>query len=280
MAAFLTEPSLDFSCMGDPETWAGRLEGALLAHGTIRRRDGMVAALDGYDEGGWWVQDAAAALPALLLHSACSGLSGKKVIDLCAAPGGKTAQMVGMGGDVTAIDNAPERLKVLNENMKRLKMSPTVITTDGTTYSLDEKVDAVLLDAPCSATGTLRRRPDILSHDKAPDLKTFTSTQKDLLANAATWLKPGGVMVYATCSILKAEGEDITATSPQGLTPLAIKPDEIPGVEMTIDKSGFARVMPDAVRVQDAKIIPEDMDRSANIPQGNDGFFIARFIKA
>jgi 16S rRNA (cytosine967-C5)-methyltransferase len=280
MAASLEEPSLDFSCAGNTQEWTQRLGGALLAHGTIRRRDGMAAALDGYDEGGWWIQDAAAALPALILRGGTTGLNGKTIIDLCAAPGGKTAQLVAMGGDVTAIDNAPERLKTLEENMKRLRMSPAIVKADGTAWAPEEEVDVVLLDAPCSATGTLRRRPDILSHDKPPDLETLTTTQKDLLAAAAKWLKPGGVLVYATCSILKAEGENIAASPPEGLRPLEIRPDEIPGVGITVDGHGFARVMPDAVRVEDAEIIPADMDRSANIPQGNDGFFIARFIKS
>jgi 16S rRNA (cytosine967-C5)-methyltransferase len=280
MAASLKEPSLDFSCTADIEEWARRLDGALLAHGTVRRRDGMVTALDGYDAGGWWIQDAAAALPALILQNACTGLKGKRVVDLCAAPGGKTAQLVSMGGEVTAIDNAPERLEILSENMERLKMSPEIVTDDGTEWTPGDVVDAVLLDAPCSATGTLRRRPDILSRDDAPDLKSLNRLQKDLLAAAAAWLRPGGVLVYATCSLLKAEGENIAEAPPEGLSALAIKPDEIPGVELMVDKNGFARVMPDAVKTEEARIIPPDMDRPANIPQGNDGFFIARFIKS
>ncbi len=289
MASFLAEPSLDFTCASTPELWAEKLNGVMLAHGSIRRRDGNPATMDGYDDGGWWVQDAAATIPALLLQSTLiasegrssdSDLNGKTVIDLCAAPGGKTAQLVAMGADVIAIDSSAERLKTLKANMKRLNMTPAVITADGTSWTPDEKVDAVLLDAPCSATGTLRRRPDILSHDHSPDLDTLNKAQQDLFAAAATWLKPGGVLIYATCSILKAEGEHIVKHIPTGLTASPISPDEIDGIKMTINADGYARVMPDAIDVTAAKITPEDMDTTDDIPQGNDGFFIARFIAA
>jgi len=279
MAAMLSEPSLDFTCAEDAEGWAAKLDGALLAHGTIRRRDGNPALLDGYDDGKWWVQDAAATLPALILEKVMGGMAGKSVIDLCAAPGGKTAQLVAMGADVTAIDSSAERLKTLNANMKRLNMSPDVITADGTSWTPDAPVDAILLDAPCSATGTLRRRPDILSHDQAPDLKTLNKAQRDLMKAAAKWLKPGGVMVYATCSILKAEGERIMENLPHTLSINPIESNMINGINLKIDEQGFARVMPDAVDTKDAKITPEDMDSTANIPQGNDGFFIACLTK-
>ncbi len=282
MASFLSEPSLDFSCANDPHAWASKLNGALLAHNTIRRRDGNPTTMDGYDDGGWWVQDAAAAIPALLIKSTLAlsdgSLNGKTIVDLCAAPGGKTAQLVAMGANVIAVDSSVDRLKTLKANMDRLKMAPTIITADGTAWTPPEKVDAVLLDAPCSATGTLRRRPDILSHDQAPDLDMLNDIQHRLLAAAATWLKPGGVLVYATCSILKAEGEYIVKNIPSGLSQAPIKADEIDGINMTINDKGYARVMPDAVDVMAAKITPEDMDTINDIPQGNDGFFIARFI--
>ena len=284
MTSFLTGPSLDFSCIEHPEKWATRLKGTLLAHGSIRRRGGMVTTLDGYDEGGWWVQDAAATLPALLLQSAFNSspdtITGKNVVDLCAAPGGKTAQLVAMGANVTALDSSAERLKTLTANMKRLKMSPEVVTADGTTWSPSEKMDAVLLDAPCSATGTLRRRPDILSHEQAPDLQTLNNAQCRLLASSAEWLKPGGILVYATCSVLKSEGEDIVDNLPSGLTILPIKADEIDGISLKINDKGHARVMPDVIGTSAIKIMPEDIDSTDDIPQGNDGFFIARFVKS
>ena len=280
MASFLKEPSLDFSCVRDPDDWAKRLDGALLAHGTVRRRDGMVTALDGYDDGQWWVQDAAAAVPAQLLKAACGEMAGKHIIDLCAAPGGKTAQLIAMGADVTALDQSGARMKTFSGNMKRLQMTPETIVADGTAWTPSEKVDAVLLDAPCSATGTLRRRPDILSHENAPDLKGLNTIQRDLFAAAAAWLKPGGILIYATCSILKTEGEAIVADLPAGLTPSPIDQGEIDGMSLTLNEHGHARIMPDAVDIAAAKIIPEDMDSTDDIPQGNDGFFIARFIKS
>ena len=279
MRAFLSEPSLDFSCKNNPEEWAKKLDGALLGHESIRRRDGNPALLEGYDEGNWWVQDAAAALPAIILQKVSSQFINKTVVDLCAAPGGKTAQLVAMGANVTAVDNAPERLKTLKANMSRLQMSPEVITADGKTWTPSVLVDAVLLDAPCSATGTLRRRPDIFSHEQAPDFKTLNTLQKDLLHASAKWLKPGGVMVYATCSILKIEGEHILENLPKDVSVHPLKEDDIEGINLQIDENGFARAMPDAVLLNNAKFIPEDMDSSENIPQGNDGFFIACLIK-
>ena len=154
----MSEPSLDFSCKNNPEEWAEKLDGALLRHDSIRRRDGNPALLDGYDKGNWWVQDAAAALPAIILQKVSSQITSKNVVDLCAAPGGKTAQLVAMGAKVTAVDNAPERLKTLKANMSRLQMSPEVIAADGKTWTPNELMDTVLLDTPCSATGTLRKK--------------------------------------------------------------------------------------------------------------------------
>ena len=173
----------------------------------------MVNALDGYDDGAWWVQDSAASLPAMLLGD----IKGKRVIDCCAAPGGKTAQIIASGAEVIALDQSAERMKILKANMTRLKMTPEIVVADGMTYETDGLVDAVLLDAPCSATGTIRRRPDILSHQNPPDLALLNRLQKGLLEQAATWLKPGGVLVYATCSILKDEGEAIIQSLPPSL---------------------------------------------------------------
>ena len=275
----MQEPTLDFSCAEHAEDWAERLEGSLLASGSLRRRDGNPALLEGYDEGKWWVQDAAAAVPALILEKVSGALNGKTVIDLCAAPGGKTAQLVAKGANVTAIDSSAERLKTLHANMKRLKMAAHVVTADGTTYTPEAPVDAVLLDATfVQQQGHYGADPISFVMTKLI-LKTLNKAQKDLLYAAATWLKPGGVLVYATCSILKAEGEAILASLPKGMTIHQVQADDIDGIELTIDEHGFARIMPNAIKTNEAKIMSKDMDSTDDIPQGNDGFFIACLTK-
>ena len=270
MASLLAPPPLDLRPKNDASGWAERLGGMAMPHGSVRLSEGMVSALDGYDEGAWWVQDAAASLPVM----AMGDLNGKTVIDCCAAPGGKTAQLEAAGAAVIALDQSAARMKTLQENMSRLGLNPNVVVADGTTWQPDELVDAVLLDAPCSATGTIRRRPDILSHKTAPDLAMLNALQSALLNQAAAWLKPGGVLVYATCSVLKAEGEAIAATAPAGLEPCPITADDAPGFILTPSDGLAVRVMPDAI-----KFDPQDLDTSANIPQGNDGFFMAKFTK-
>ena len=271
MASLLAPPPLDIRPKANAEDWAEKLGGVVTPHGSIRLTDGMVSALAGYDDGAWWVQDAAASLPALLLGD----INGKRVIDCCAAPGGKTAQLCAQGADVIALDQSAERMKILTTNMTRLKMTPEIVIADGMRYTPDHGlVDAVLLDAPCSASGTIRRRPDILTHQKAPDMALLNRLQKGLLAQAATWLKPGGVLVYATCSILKQEGEEIIASAPQSLKPVPINADDIPGFNATQSEGFGLRIMPNALQ-----LTPQVLDSGRNIPQGNDGFFIAKFMK-
>ena len=154
-------PQLDITPAKDAETWARRLGGTLIDNRTVRREfDGDPTQLDGFAEGAWWVQDAAAALPASLFGT----LAGRRVIDLCAAPGGKTAQLIAAGADVTAVDTSERRLRVLRRNLKRLGLEAILVQADGRKFLPEDKVDAVLIDAPCSATGTLRRRPDVLMH--------------------------------------------------------------------------------------------------------------------
>ena len=265
MASLLMPPPLDLRPKTDAKGWAKRLDGLATPHGSIRLSEGMVPTLDGYDDGAWWVQDAAASLPALMLGE----VEGLTVIDCCAAPGGKTAQLCAAGAKVIALDQSAPRIKTLSENMARLGMTPEIVVADGMTWQPEELVDAVLVDAPCSATGTIRRRPDILSHREAPDLAMLNRLQQGLLDQAATWLKPGGVLIYATCSILKDEGEAIVKTLPPSLSPMAITASDAPGFTLTPSDDGFIRVMPDALQ----------LDSTANIPQGNDGFFIAKFKK-
>ena len=285
MESLLIPPALDLRPKDDAASWAEKLCGVATPHGSIRLGEGplkgrMVTALDGYDDGAWWVQDSAASLPAMLLGD----IKGKRVIDCCAAPGGKTAQIIASGAEVIALDQSAERMKILKANMTRLKMTPEIVVADGMTYETDGLVDAVLLDAPCSATGTIRRRPDILSHQNPPDLAQLNRLQKGLLEQAATWLKPGGILVYATCSILKDEGEAIIQSLPPSLKPVAIHDEDAPGFTITRTETDAIRLMPDALAVspKDAPLEETDnqnLDRTRNIPQGNDGFFIAKFIK-
>lgn len=197
------EPALDVTPKGDPEAVAAKLDGIVLPTGSVRLAGkGAVAQLPGYTEGEWWVQDAAATIPAKLLGE----VRGLRVADLCAAPGGKTAQLANAGANVTAVDRSAPRLKRLEQNLARLNLRAEVICADAATWSA-EPFDAILLDAPCSATGTIRRHPDILWQKQPEDLAALTQLQARLLDNAAALLKPGGTLVYSTCSLEPDEGE-------------------------------------------------------------------------
>ncbi len=182
---------------------AQTLGAELLPTGSLRlHKPAQVSALAGYDSGDWWVQDAAAAMPARVLGD----VAGKRVLDLCAAPGGKTMQLAAGGADVTAVDVSKERLKRVSENLERTGLAADIIAADAVRWSPSEPFDAILLDAPCSATGTIRRHPD-LPFAKSGEMKKLLQLQGKLLDRAYDWLKPGGKMVYCTCSLLPAEGE-------------------------------------------------------------------------
>jgi len=202
--ASLCEAALDLTVKSDPQKWAEILGGVVLPTGTVRiAASGRIEDLPGYQDGAWWVQDAAAALPALLLGK----ISGQRVADLCAAPGGKTAQLVSAGAHVTAVDLRPERLKRLDQNMARLALSCETIAADAGEWAPERHFDAVLLDAPCTATGTIRRHPDILHLKRESDAAQLEPIQARLLANAARLVRPGGTLVYCTCSLDLSEGE-------------------------------------------------------------------------
>lgn len=209
----LEEAPLDISVKSDAEGWAKRLNATLLPTGTLRlTKAGRVDRLEGYDEGQWWVQDAAAALPAKLLGN----VNGKTVLDLCAAPGGKTAQLAAAGAKVIAVDQSKRRLVTLEENMKRLNLQVQVVEADilkwkGPILEQGEEVDAVLLDAPCSATGTLRRHPELVWHRSPEDLTRLVDIQKRLLHRSPKWLKQGGKLVYCVCSLQEEEGAEQVA---------------------------------------------------------------------
>jgi 16S rRNA (cytosine967-C5)-methyltransferase len=202
--ASLQEPGLDLSAKGDAKALADRLEGMLLPTGSVRLRSaGRIEELTGYADGDWWVQDAAAALPAQFFGA----VDGKRVADLCSAPGGKTLQLAALGADVVSVDISKARLKRVHENLKRCGLQAKVEAQDVLTWQSETPFDAVLLDAPCSATGTLRRHPDILHHAEKSQLGDLLSLQASLLKQSAALVKPGGLLVYCTCSLLTVEGE-------------------------------------------------------------------------
>ncbi|WP_193366865.1 RsmB/NOP family class I SAM-dependent RNA methyltransferase [Pelagibius marinus] len=243
--AHLGEPPLDLTCKENPEAWAEKLEATVLPTGSLRLTAGQgdVARLPGYAEGVWWVQDAAAALPAHLLGD----IAGKSVIDLCAAPGGKTAQLAASGAEVIAVERAEGRLKRLQENLQRLKLGAATVSADAATWQPPEAADAVLLDAPCSATGTLRRHPDIAWLKGGRDVTGLTKAQDKLLAQAVKMVKPGGLLVYAVCSLQPEEGPERIAALLASAAPVervAVTPAELPGLEAAITPEGDLRTLP------------------------------------
>ena len=206
--AHLNEPPLDVTAKTDPEGVARELGGELLPGGTVRLRSpGPISELPGYGDGAWWVQDAAAALPVRLLDPE----PGMHVADLCAAPGGKTAQLAAAGARVTAIDRSEKRLDILRANLDRLGLNAEVICADATGWHPAEPVDAVLVDAPCSSTGTIRRHPELPWIKTETRLEGATDVQRRLLDHALQIVRPGGRVVFATCSLEPAEGRDIVS---------------------------------------------------------------------
>lgn len=267
--ASLNEAHLDLS-VKDPKqaaVIAATLNGTVLPCGTVRVRgaSGAVDHLPGFHDGTWWVQDAAAHLPVLLMGK----IKNKVVIDLCAAPGGKTAQAAAAGADVIALDRVAARLDLLRSNLERLHLTDHVemIEGDGTSWQPDRAADFVLIDAPCTASGTLRRNPDIPLHRSNDDVLRMSGIQTRLLNNATKMLKSGGAIIYAVCSLQAAEGEDQVASfikRTPGFTISPIIPDEIGGWDMMINKQGCLRALPTHLG---------DMG-------GIDGFFAARIVKS
>lgn len=260
------EAMLDLTVRSDAPGWAERLGGVKVGATTVRiKPQGRIEALDGFEEGHWWVQDAAAALPARLLGD----VAGKRVADLCAAPGSKTAQLALAGADVTAIDISGNRLRRLKDNLERLKLTARVVESDVLDYEPADLFDAVLLDAPCSATGTIRRHPDI-AHLKSPtDIERLGNLQRRLLKKAAGLLKPGGVLIYCTCSLQVEEGEQQVETFLAEGVPVdinAIGDAEGVGISHTLSRQGFLRTWPLG-----------KIDSESDAPA--DGFFCARFTK-
>lgn len=266
--SFLNEPQLDLSCKESPELWAQKLGARLLPTASLRLPNrGNIAKLSGYADGVWWVQDFAASLAAKTLGA---NLNGQKILDLCAAPGGKTAQLLAAGADVTALDVSESRLQRLRENVCRLKLpQPQIICADAVSYlnGLPEPCfDAVLLDAPCSATGTLRRHPELVHIKNPADVEKQAEIQKQILAVVSKALKPNGLLVYCVCSLAKAEGERQIAAFLAAHPEFCIEPltDFVPAeISEILTPEGFIRTLP------------------CHLEQlgGTDGFFVARLKK-
>jgi 16S rRNA (cytosine967-C5)-methyltransferase len=264
--AHLAEPPLDLTPRPDADcdALATTLDAEVLPTGSLRRRGGgLVGELPGFAEGQWWVQDTAATLPARLLGD----VAGQRVADLCAAPGGKTAQLAAAGAIVTAVDVAPARLALVEHNLARLGLPATCVAADVTQWRPAESFDAVLLDAPCTATGTLRRHPDIAWLKGRRDVAATAAWQARLLDAALALLKPGGLLVYAVCSLQPEEGPDRIAALLAGgaaAERLPILPDELPGL---------AGLSPPAITPEgDLRTLPCHFAESG----GMDGFYAAR----
>jgi 16S rRNA (cytosine967-C5)-methyltransferase len=223
-------------------------------------RGAAVAGLTGYGGGDWWVQDIAASIPAKLFGAG----EGRHLLDLCAAPGGKTMQLACAGFQVTAIDASESRLARLRENLERTRLSAEIRTADVMKWSPPDKVDAILLDAPCSATGIFRRHPDVLHRVRPRAIKELAESQQAMLARAAGWLKPGGTLVYSVCSLEPEEGEQVLSAFLAARRDFAldpVRPEELPAGIRPND--GIVRILPGAFADQG----------------GADGFFMARLTR-
>ena len=242
--AHLAEAPLDVTVKADATIWAERLGGVVLATGGVRRRGGgRVETLPGYAEGAWWVQDAAAALPVKLLGD----VGGRRVVDLCAAPGGKAAQLAMAGAEVTAIDRSPARIGRLRENMARLGLPIETVIADAADWRPAKPVDAVLLDAPCTATGTIRRHPDIARLKTPDDVAGLGDVQARLLEAAAAMVRPGGLVVYCVCSLQPEECEiPVSAAIAAGapLEPVPLAPGDVAGLDDGAISGGALRTLP------------------------------------
>ncbi|TPK15429.1 RsmB/NOP family class I SAM-dependent RNA methyltransferase [Mesorhizobium sp. B2-5-7] len=269
LAAHRHEAPVDFSVKADPELWAEKLGGIVLPTGTVRveKLAGAVTELPGFAEGAWWVQDAAASLPARLFGD----VSGLRVADLCAAPGGKTAQLILAGAKVTAVDTSKNRLARLTQNLARLGLSAEIVQADLLKYEPAELFDAVLLDAPCSSTGTVRRHPDVPWTKTAADVEKLADLQRRLLARAVMLVRPGGRIVFSNCSLDPREGEELYRAflvDNPGVTTDPIRLGESACLDPFLTSDGTLRTT------------PADMVLGAPAISGLDGFYAARMRRA
>ncbi len=258
-AGLAVPPPLDLTLKDAAETalWAERLGGQSLAPGHVRLPRGTaVENLEGFDQGAWWVQDLAASLPALLLGKG----EGRRALDLCAAPGGKALQLAAAGWQVTAVELSAKRAQRIEANLKRTNLNAEIVIADALKWQPEEKFDAVLLDAPCTATGTCRRHPDVLHRIGPRQIAEMAELQQALLERAAQWLKPGGQLIYAVCSLEREEGE--AQAEKVALASDPIRADELPA-GLTSTAQGWLRT--------DPAMLAE--------AGGLDGFFVARFAR-
>lgn len=269
--AHLEEPPLDFTVRRDPDHWAKMLGGAVLPGGTVRRPahapdnyrpSPRIEDLPGFAEGMWWVQDLGASLPVKLLGN----LTAKRAIDMCAAPGGKSAQMALAGAQVTALDRSRKRLARVAENMKRLRFAVDCEVADATLWQKGRDYDVVLLDAPCTATGTIRRHPDVAWLKDQGDVAKLSATQDSLLDAAVRLARPGGTILYCTCSLQPEEGPGRVAAALQRHPTLAripIRAEELFGFKELVTPEG------------DLRSLPSHLAQLGGI----DGFYAARLVK-
>jgi 16S rRNA (cytosine967-C5)-methyltransferase len=268
LAAHRTEAPTDFTIRTEPEKWAARLGGIVLPTGSVRvaKLIAPVPELPGYAEGVWWVQDTAASLPARLLGE----LAGARVADLCAAPGGKTAQLAAAGARVTAVDISASRLKRLAANLARLGLEAEIVAADLMKYEPAQLFDAILLDAPCSSTGTVRRHPDVPWTKTPEDIEKLAGVQRRLLGRAVELVRPGGRIVFSNCSLDPEEGERLVErflAETAGVRLDSVRPGEAAGIDPFITAAGTLRTT------------PADLALGAPALSGMDGFFAARFVR-
>jgi 16S rRNA (cytosine967-C5)-methyltransferase len=264
------EPSLDITVKSDPDHWATRLHGEVLPTGTVRTLlQGPVTMLPGFAEGHWWVQDAAAALPARLLGD----VAGKSIADLCAAPGGKTAQLAHAGARVSAVDRSPARMTRLRDNLSRLALPAETVVTDAAEWQGGNGAgfDGILIDAPCTSTGTIRRHPDVGWLRQENDIVALAALQGRLLQKAASLLRPGGMLVYCTCSLEPEEGEHAIAAllaAEPAMRRVPVEAGEVAGRQEILTADGDVRTLPCHLPHQDPRL------------SGLDGFYAARLVKS
>ncbi len=261
--AHMNEPPLDLAVKEDGPGWAEKLNGEFLPTGAVRiKPKGIISEIEGFDEGAWWVQDTAAQLPVRLLGD----VSELNVIDLCAAPGGKTMELAALGARVTAVDRSEKRLERVSENLKRTGLFAETVAADAATWRPEHLADVVLLDAPCSSTGTIRRHPDIAYTKNTTDVDNLAVVQQRLLESAVEMVKPGGIIVYCTCSLEPEEGENRIAqliASGAGVKELPVTNIEAGGFTELLNENGQLRTLPSHM-----------IDIG-----GMDGFFAARLKK-